>query len=85
MENEALIGLAGAGIVLGLVSALRQAIEIPDRFTPLLAIGMGVAWNVGLRGAEVSEATWAFAAILGVLSGLSASGLYSGGKSVAGR
>jgi len=87
MENEALIGLAGAGIVLGLLSALRQAIPIPGRFTPLLAIAVGIGWNVGLKAAEIADSTYEFAAILGILSGLSASGLYSYGvkKATAGK
>ena len=85
MEAEALVGLAGAGIVLALLAAVRQAFVLPDRFTPLLAIALGLVWNLGLRAAEVADGAWGASAILGVLSGLSASGLWSGGKSTLGR
>jgi predicted RND superfamily exporter protein len=84
METEALIGLAGAPVVLALVAAVRQAVNLPTRFLPLLAVALGVAWNLGLKGADVPDINWGTAAILGVLSGLSASGLYSGTKATAG-
>ena len=85
METEAIVGLAGAGVVMGLVAAVRQAVNIPARFTPILAIGLGIGWNLALKGAEFGDAGWGATAILGVLSGLSAAGLYSGGKAVAGQ
>lgn len=84
MENEALIGLAGAGIVWGLVGVFRRTFNVPDRFIPISALVAGIIWNVGLKGAEVSEATWGIAAILGILSGLAATGIESGKKNVAG-
>lgn len=82
---DELIGLAGAPVVMALVAVLRQAITIPDRYTPLLALALGIVWNVGLRAADMTESTYAVAAVLGILSGLAASGLYSGGKALAGR
>ena len=84
MEIESLMGLAGAGVVMALVAASRQAVAIPDRFTPLLAIAMGVAWNAALKlSAADYEIEWGATVIMGVLSGLAASGLWTGGKSVA--
>lgn len=85
MEGEVLVGLAGAPVVMALVQALRQAVVLPDRFTPALSLALGLAWNVGLRAAGLTEANYGISAILGVLSGLSASGLYSGGKAALGR
>ncbi|KKL63681.1 hypothetical protein LCGC14_2172670 [marine sediment metagenome] len=82
MENEALVGLAGAGIVWSLVGVFRRTFAIPDRFIPLLALATGIAWNVGLKGAEVSDATWGVAIIFGVLGGLAATGFESGKKNV---
>lgn len=83
MEIEALIGLAGAGVVMALVAAIRQAVAIPDRFTPLLAIAMGIAWNAGLKAAEATDdIAWGAIVMLGILSGLAASGLWTGGKAV---
>lgn len=86
MESEALVGLAGAGIVLGLVSALKQALAIPGRMTPLIAIVIGMGWNVGVQQAGVQDvaedSSIGAAVVLGILSGLAASGLYSGGRAV---
>ena len=85
MESEAVVGLAGAPVVLGLVAAVRQSVNLPDRWTPLLSLALGIVWNVSLRALEATNAEWGATVVLGVLSGLSASGLYSGGKSTAGR
>ena len=80
MEAEALIGLAGAGAVAALLQAVKDAIRLPDRFTGLAAVALGICWNVGLKAAEIADETYGVAVILGVLSGLGASGLYSGVK-----
>ena len=82
MENEALVGLAGAGVVWSLVGVFRRTFTIPDRFVPLLALVTGILFNVGLKGAEVSDATWGVAIIFGVLGGLAATGFESGKKNV---
>ncbi len=84
MEGEALIGLAGAGVVAALLQAVKSAIGFPTRFAPLVAVGLGIAWNVGLRGAGIADETYPVAVVLGVLSGLGASGLYSGAKAIRG-
>lgn len=80
-------GLAGAGIVLALVEVLRRTVGeriITDRFTPALSIAIAIGWNSALRldAAGVEETTWFGTVLLGVLTGLAASGLYSGGKAV---
>ena len=82
MENEALVGLAGAGVVWSLVGVFRRTFVLPDRFIPLLALATGIAWNVLLKGVEVSDATWGVAVIFGVLGGLAATGFESGKKNV---
>ena len=91
MEAEALVGLAGAGIVMGLVAVIRRAVDgllsadRLDRLTPLAAVTLGIAWNVAVKAGMGLEWSWGATALVGVLSGLSASGLWSGGKSVAGQ
>ena len=93
MEAEAgelvVTGLAGAGFVLAIVLVLRRTIGehiIKDRFTPILSIAIGVGLNVGIKldnAVDLQETTWLATALLGVFTGLAASGMYSGGKSVA--
>ncbi len=83
-------GLAGAGIVLALVAVLRQTIGeniIKPRLIPALAILIGIGLNVAIKLDTVptEETTWLGTMFLGILAGLSASGLYSGGRSLAGK
>ena len=87
-ELVAIGGLAGAGVVLALVEVLRRTIGeriIKDRFTPILSIGMGIGLNSLIKldtAVGVEETTWLGTILLGVLTGLAASGIYSGGKAV---
>lgn len=87
-ELVAVGGLAGAGIVLALVEVLRRTIGeriIKDRFTPILAIGFGIGLNALVKldsAVAVEETTWMGTVLLGILTGLAASGIYSGGKAV---
>lgn len=72
-----LTGLAAAPIITALVAAIGSAMPaLPRRAYPLLAVGIGVSWNVG-ASAALGELTW-LAPIVGVVAGLAASGLYSG-------
>lgn len=93
MESEigelvAVGGLAGAGIVLALVEVLRRTIGediIKDRYTPILSIGIGIGLNSLIKldtAVGVEETTWLGTMLLGILTGLAASGIYSGGRSV---
>ena len=83
-------GLAGAGLVLALVEVLRRTVGediIKDRFTPILAILFGIGLNVAIKmdAVPTGETTWLGTVLLGVMTGLAAAGLYSGGKAIAGR
>ena len=93
MESEigelvAVGGLAGAGVVLALVEVLRRTVGeriIKDRFTPILSIGMGIGLNSLIKldtAVGVEETTWLGTVLLGLLTGLAASGIYSGTRSV---
>ncbi len=81
-------GLAGAGVVLALVEVLRRTVGeriIKDRFTPVLAIGFGIGLNALIKldtAVGVEETTWLGTVLLGILTGLAASGLYSGGRTM---
>ncbi len=94
MESEvgelvAVGGLAGAGIVLALVEVLRRTIGtniLTDRFTPLLSIAFGIGLNAVIKldnAVNVEETTWLGTVLLGIMTGLAASGMYSGGKAIA--
>ncbi len=89
-ELVAVGGLAGAGVVLALVEVLRRTVGeriIKDRFTPALAIAVGIGLNCLIKldtTVGVEETTWLGTVLLGVLTGLAASGIYSGGRTVMG-
>jgi len=62
-------------VIVGLVEVLR-GLKIKDRFLPIVSIvlGLGLTWILG-----------EFNILQGLVVGLSASGLYSGGKAVIGK
>ncbi len=83
-------GIGGAGFVLAIVYLLRRFIGediITDRFTPMLAVLVGVVLNVAVKmdAVPTEETTWLGTVLLGIMTGLTASGVYSGGKAIAGR
>ena len=64
-------------VVVGVVAAIRAATPIADRYAPLVSLVVGVA------GAFIFPAVSVGLTVLaGVVVGLSASGLYSGGKTL---
>ncbi len=90
MEAEliGISGLGGAGVVWAIVGVLRSSIGvniIQDRLTPLLAIGVGIGVNCLLKldsTVGFEETTWTGTVLLGVMTGLAASGAHSFGKKV---
>jgi hypothetical protein len=90
MVGESEIGgaLFNAAVVVGALGALRRAVDIPDRFTPLLSIATGIGLASLGKVAELEalqDATWGFVLMAGFMSGLTASGLWSGFKSTVGK
>jgi hypothetical protein len=76
-----LIGLAGVPLIVALVELLKRTFpQIEPRWYPLAAVLWGEALNLGL--ATMLGQDWRTALILGLVSGLAASGIYSGGKEV---
>lgn len=81
----ALTGVSGAGFTVALVWVVRQALDWPaekwKRLAPALAILLGVAWNwlafLALQPDRIQP--W-LVVLFGVLSGLAASGAWSGAK-----
>lgn len=82
------LGVAGAPIVLALVTMLARTLRLDARWRPLLAVLLGVVWSVGLASSNSTLAApggMAKALLSGVVAGLAASGLYSSTKALSGR
>lgn len=73
MTDGALITIP---MVVALVAAVRQAVDLPTRLLPLWSITLGVLLSLLASGFSNTSA------LEGVIVGLSASGLYSGGKAL---
>lgn len=67
-----------SAVCIGLTEVIKRAFDLPDRVAPLASLIVGVA--SALLFLSVSRDS----ALLGIFAGLSASGLYSGGKTVSG-
>ena len=62
-------------IVIGLVEVIKK-FDVDDKFYPVIALLLGVALTIFVRGGANQESI-----VLGIIYGLSASGLYSNSKS----
>ena len=90
MEAEliGISGLGGASLVWAIVGMLRGTIGvdvIKDRFTPPLAVAIGIGLNCLLKldnVVDLAETTWTGTILLGIMTGLSASGIHSFGKKI---
>lgn len=72
-------GLGAVPVITGLVQVAKPWITTDDeRWKPVMALAMGVAWNVGV--ALAMSASLPLAVVQGVVVGLAASGLYSADK-----
>jgi len=75
-ELRQFLGLAGFPVVAALVEvAKRAAPELGDRWWPMVALALGIGFNL-VVGWRLGLDLW-LAAILGLVTGLAASGLYS--------
>ena len=71
-----LTGIAAAPIIVALVAVIGGlAPQLPRRAYPAVAVAIGIAWNCAVAAA-LGESL-ATAMLVGVVSGLTASGLYS--------
>lgn len=83
MEEIIINGAAASAAIWGVISAIRSALTLPDRVIPLMAIGGGIAWQCGVKLAEVTgfeDLNWAYVVLLGIISGLAAGGIHSNAK-----
>lgn len=78
MEINELFGLGSVPVVVALVELVKRTLpELPARFHPTVAVFWGVVLNIAL--AYLLGLNYGTAAILGVLAGLMAAGLYQYG------
>lgn len=81
MENNALLtGFAAIPVIIGLVQIAKGFIE-DARYWPIIAIVVGVLWNVAV--ASITNQPLALAGLTGVVVGLAAAGLYDIRKTIA--
>ncbi|MDP2726561.1 MAG: hypothetical protein Q8P59_03365 [Dehalococcoidia bacterium] len=80
MELGDVIGLAGVPFIAALVQVAKAWVA-EDRYYPLLALAVGLILNIGIALARSGDLPTAV--VLGLVAGLAASGLYSGGKTLA--
>lgn len=79
MDGQLVVsGLAAAPVITALVAVIGAAVPMaPRRCYPLLAVAFGVAWQCTV--ASAADTLVATTPLAGVLVGLAACGLYSGG------
>jgi hypothetical protein len=84
VPGEALLGLAGVPLIVALTEATKRSLPgLASRWYPLVALAWSLLLNAGL-GAYLGRDPVVGAAT-GLVAALAASGLYSGGRTVAGR
>lgn len=82
MEDQApAFSLIAAAIIVGLMQAVKTA-GLPSRWAPLASIALGEL--LALAYVMAGEMDWLGGLVLGLVAGLTASGLYSGQKAVRG-
>lgn len=66
-------------VIVGLVSAAKYA-GLPARWSPLLSIVLGVAVDMAFKSTLLGAVSVGASVFYGIVSGLTASGVYSGAK-----
>jgi len=77
-------GLPIAAVIVGLVE-LAKGQGLPSRYAPVLAVCLGLLFATLGKLDDPTVGTWLQVELLGLITGLSASGLYSGAKAQIGR
>lgn len=83
MSELVIYGVPAAVVILGLVEVAKTSLGLPTRWAAPLAIVLGLLLGALLKLDQPAVGSWLEVELLGLLAGLSASGLYSGGKAVA--
>ena len=80
----ALQGLGGLAVVIALVQVAKPFVK-DESLWPLMAIALGIGWNLLLVFILNQPTTWGYALVMGIVTGLAASGAYSAGKTLRGQ
>lgn len=72
-------GLPIAAVIVGLVE-LAKGQNMPSRYAPVVAVGLGLLFATLARLDDPTIGTWLQVELFGLITGLSASGLYSGAR-----
>ena len=86
MQEWLIFGVPAVALIVVLVE-LAKRYGLDSRYAPLASIAFGVLFAVLGRLAEIHPgvAEWYEVVVIGLLAGLTASGLYSGQKALRGR
>ena len=78
---EMVLGFAGVPVIVALTEFTKVVLaELPPRWYPVAALGWGLLLNAGVGSYLGADPV--LGAVSGVLAGLAAVGLYSGGKAI---
>lgn len=72
-----------AALIVGLVEMAKRSFRMSARWAAPLAVLLGVIFAAAAKLDQPTMGTWLQVVVLGLLTGLSAAGLYSGGKAMA--
>jgi hypothetical protein len=72
-----------AALIVGLVEMAKRSFRMSARWAAPLAVLLGVIFAAAAKLDQPTMGTWLQVVMLGLLTGLSAAGLYSGGKAMA--
>jgi hypothetical protein len=76
-------GVSCVSIIVALVELAKRSFGLPSRFAAPLAVVLGLFFAFLLKLDQPTVGSWLQVELTGLMAGLSASGLYSGVKSVA--
>lgn len=68
--------MASVPFIIGIVQLIKNAFGLSDRYAPVVSLACGVL--AGIIACDV----WQVIVVQGMIAGLMASGLYSGGKAI---
>jgi len=82
-DIELVAGIPLSLLVMGCVAALRQA-GLPSKYAPMVSVALGITFALIAYVTDTVEfSTWFAALVAGIVSGLTASGIYSSVKKFA--
>ncbi len=67
---------AAVPLILAAIQAIKKGTGLPGKYSSLVAIALGIAYALLIKGPTIENG------LIGLAIGLSASGLYSGGKAL---